>query len=263
MYPILFRIYGLTIYTYGFFVAMGFLAGIYLIKYESRRLGENPEKILDLAFYSVLAAIIGARVFYIATDPSTFLNDPVEIIRIWNGGLVFYGGFISVFIVAIIYIRFHKMKFWQTLDIASPSIAIGHSIGRLGCFFAGCCYGRECHLPWAITFTHPESLAPLGVSLHPTQLYASISNLMLFLFLFSIRKRKKFDGQLFCIYMILYALLRMVNEYFRGDFRGNMGIFSFSPSQSIALVMALIFSLLWFFLWKRAAKGTKGMNHHA
>lgn len=254
MYPVLFRAYGFTLYTYGFFVALGFLAGIYLIKIETIRLGMNPDKILDLCFYAVLAAILGARIFYIATDIPYFLKNPLEIIRIWNGGLVFYGGFISVLLVAIGYIRFHHMKLWQTLDIAAPSVALGHALGRLGCFFAGCCYGRECDLPWAVTFHDPECLAPLNSAIHPTQLYASTTNFLLFLFLFFLRKKKTFDGQLFCLYMVLYAVLRMVNEYFRGDYRGDVGISFFSPSQAIAFVMIAVFSGVWWYLRRQHMK---------
>lgn len=250
MYPVLVQFGQFKIFTYGFFVALGFLIGIYLLKREAVRLGENSEAVLDLAFYSVVAAIIGARIFYIATVPEVFKEDPIEVFRLWNGGLVFYGGLICVILVAVFYTRLNQLPFWRVWDMAAPSIAIGHGIGRLGCLFAGCCYGRECHLPWAITFNHPETLAPMGASLHPTQIYASISNFFLFLFLMYYRKYVKFDGQLFCVYLILYALLRMVIEYFRGDFRGDFGFGFFSVSQSIAFLM-IGFSIFLLVILKR------------
>lgn len=257
MYPVLVKIFGIPIYTYGLLVALGFFTGIILIKHEAIRVGEDPETLMELSFYSILSAIVGSRIFYIFTDLGPFIRDPVEIIRLWNGGLVFYGGFIAVFIVGVIFIRINKMKFLKTLDIASPAVALGHGIGRLGCFSAGCCYGRECHLPWAVTFTHENALAPLHIPLHPTQLYESFSNFMLFAILFFLRKKTRFDGQLFCIYMILYAGVRMVNEYFRGDFRGDFGIAFLSPSQSISLAMILLFSGLMIFLSWKAYKGER------
>lgn len=255
MYPVLFKIGGVPIFTYGLLVALGFFAGILCIKYEAIRLGENPEKILDLCFYSIVSAIIGSRIFYIFTDPGPFIADPWEMLRFWNGGLVFYGGFIAVCIVSVIFIRINKMKFLRTFDIGSPAVALGHSIGRLGCFFAGCCHGRACSLPWAVTFRAENSLAPLHIPLHPTQLYESFSNFILFGVLFFLRKKTRFEGQLFCLYMILYAGVRMVNETFRGDFRGHFGIGFLSPSQSIGLVVILFFSGLMVVLSRRSRKG--------
>jgi len=253
MYPTLFQIGTFSVFTYGLFVALGFLVGLFLLKREATRLDEDADNILDLAFYAIVAAIVGSRIFYIATDPSTFINDPVEIIRLWNGGLVFYGGFIGVLIFVIIYMKIHKMKFWKILDMATPSIALGHSFGRIGCLFAGCCYGRECSLPWAITFNHPESLAPLGLPLHPTQIYASVGNLILFCFLYFFRLRKKYDGQLFCIYLIAYAFFRAINESFRGDFRGDFGLWIFSVSQTIAIIMVVISIITMIILGKRSS----------
>jgi len=252
MHPILFKIGNLTVYTYGFFVASGFMTGIWLARKEARRLGHDPEKIMDLCFYILVAAIAGARLFYVVINYRTFLNDPLEIVRLWNGGLVFYGGFIAALLVSVIYLRMHHLSVWKTADILAPSLALGHSIGRIGCFFAGCCYGSVCDLPWAVTFTHPETLAPMNIPLHPSQLYSSASNLAIFCFLWAYRRRKKFDGQLFWLYVLIYALTRSVIELFRGDFRGTMLFDMFSVSQCIGIIMAVVSILMMTILRKKS-----------
>jgi phosphatidylglycerol:prolipoprotein diacylglycerol transferase len=239
MHPILFKLGSLTVYTYGFFIAMGFLAGISLAKKEAQRLGESSEKITDLCFYILVSAIIASRLFYVFINAEMFVSNPVEIFKIWNGGLVFYGGFIGAGLTAVYYLKKQEMPLWKTLDILAPSLAIGHFLGRLGCFSAGCCYGKECHLPWAITFSHPESLAPTGVPLHPTQLYSAANNLMIFGVLWFLRRRKKFDGQIFWLYVLIYGMTRSVIEIFRGDFRGEFIFGIISVSQAIGISFAL------------------------
>ncbi|MFC1813372.1 prolipoprotein diacylglyceryl transferase [Thermodesulfobacteriota bacterium] len=240
MYPVLFKIGKLSIFTYGAFVAAGFVAGILLAKREAGLLGEDQEKIMDLCFYILIAAIIGSRFLYVVINPEIFFSDPLEIFRIWNGGLVFYGGFIAAVGAAIIYLKNEKISIPKTSDIMAPSIAIGHFLGRMGCFFAGCCYGRGCDLPWAVKFTHPDSLAPIGIPLHPTQLYSSLNNLMIFTVLWCFRRRKKYDGQLFLIYVFLYGITRSFLEVFRGDDRGDSLFGIFSVSQVLGLSMAVV-----------------------
>ncbi|MCJ7615421.1 MAG: prolipoprotein diacylglyceryl transferase [Desulfobacterales bacterium] len=240
MHPILLKIGDITIHTYGFFVAMGFLAGILLANSEAKRLGIDHEKLMDLCFYILIAAIVGSRLFYVAINYELFLSNPLDVFKIWSGGLVFYGGFIAALFTSFIYLKMHKMPVWITADIAAPSLAIGHFLGRLGCFSAGCCFGKESDLPWAVTFTHPETLAPIGIPLHPTQLYSSISNLIIFFFLWLFRRRTKFDGQLFWIYVLLYGATRSFIEIFRGDFRGNPVFDLLSVSQTIGISMSVI-----------------------
>ncbi len=254
MYPVLLQFGKITIYTYGFFVALGFLTGITLAKYEAQRLGEDPEKITDLSFYILISAIIGARIFYVFTMPETFFSDPLEIFKIWNGGLVFYGGFIAAAITAVIFLKKKNMPLWKTADILAPSLAIGHSLGRIGCFFAGCCYGKVCDLPWAITFTHPETLAPMNIPIHPTQLYSSFNNLCIFFILWYLRKRKKFDGEVFWIYVLIYGLTRSFIEMLRGDFRGDTFFGILSLSQTIGISLSFIAAGMLIFLNKRRTR---------
>ncbi|MBW2368925.1 MAG: prolipoprotein diacylglyceryl transferase, partial [Deltaproteobacteria bacterium] len=177
MHPILIKIGNISLYTYGLFIALAFLTAISLAQKEARRYGANSSQITDLGFFILIAAIVGSRILYLIINPELMAQDPWEAFRLWNGGLVFYGGFIAAVITAAIYMRKKKMPLWQTTDIFAPALAAGHALGRIGCFFAGCCYGRACDLPWAVTFSHPDTLAPSGIALHPAQLYASACNL--------------------------------------------------------------------------------------
>lgn len=254
MHPILFKFGKITIYTYGFFVALAFLVAIFVAKYEARRLGESDEKIMDLAFWVLIAAIIGSRFFYVITTPQIFIADPLEIFRLWNGGLVFYGGFIAALITSIVYLKKNHMPLWQTADIFAPALAIGHCIGRIGCLAAGCCYGKACDLPWAVTFEHAHSLAPVGIPLHPTQLYAVLSNLLIFIFLMAFRRHKKFAGQLFLLYVMIYGIARSLVEVLRGDFRGDFVFGILSVSQFIGLSMAIFAGIMLFVLGRRSRR---------
>ncbi len=252
MFPVLLKIGPISIFTYGFFIAIGFLAGIFLATKEAKRLGEDHEKIMDLCFYILVAAILGSRLFYVATSPGMFLRNPVEILKIWNGGLVFYGGFIAALVAGVIFLKVKNIPVWKTADIMAPSAALAHFFGRIGCFFAGCCYGKHCDLPWAFTFNHPDSLAPTGIPLHPTQLYEALNNLIIFCLLWFFRKRKKYDGQIFWMYVLLYGITRFVLETFRADFRGDYIFGNLSVSQVIGGLMAVLSLIMLFIFRKRA-----------
>ena len=241
MHPVLIKFGEFAIYTYGFFIAVGFLAGIYLAKREAGRVGVNADAVVDLSFYIILSALIGSRVFYVFTNPDVFRENPMEVFKLWNGGLVFYGGFIFALITAFITIRIKKLDLWKIADIIAPAIPIGQFFGRLGCFFAGCCYGKSCELPWAVTFSNPESLAPTGIPVHPTQLYHALGSLLVFSVLWLYRTRKKFDGQLFWMYVAGYGAVRAFLEIFRGDDRGD---FYFNGLLSISQVIGILMVLL-------------------
>ncbi|OQY04011.1 MAG: prolipoprotein diacylglyceryl transferase [Desulfobacteraceae bacterium 4572_123] len=255
MHPVLLDFGKFSIYTYGFFVAMGFLAAIWFATREAKRYGVDHEKIMDLAFYILIAAIVGSRLAYVATVPGEFAANPLDMFKIWKGGLVFYGGFVGAMLTAIIYLRAKHLPIWKTGDIIAPALALGHSLGRIGCFSAGCCYGKTCELPWSITFHDPASLAPINIPLHPTQLYSSGSNLMIFLILLTFRRYRKFEGQIFWLYVLLYGIARSVIEMFRGDYRGGeiMGVLSVSQTVgcSLALVAAVMLMILAGKRWKR------------
>jgi len=258
MHPILFSFYGITIHTYGFFLALGVLAAIFMARQEAIRLNVDPDKIMDACFYVVVAAIVGSRLFYVATNLDAFISAPLEIFKIWNGGLVFYGGFIGAVIVVLIFFKMHHMPLGKCADIAAVALPLGHFFGRIGCFSAGCCYGKVCNLPWAVTFNHPESLAhPLHVPLHPTQLYESGANLIVFLLLFFFRKSKQYDGQLFWIYMAVYGVNRSIIETFRADFRGGELFHLLSISQTIGLGFAALAVIMLIVLGRKHAADKK------
>jgi len=240
MHPILIQFGSITFYTYGLFLAAGFLAGVALARHDARRVGIVPDRIVDLSFCILVSSIVGARLFYVITAPDAFRQDPIDILKFWQGGLVFYGGFLGAVLAAVICVRHYRLGAGRTADVLAPAIALGQTLGRLGCFFAGCCYGKTCELPWAVTFRHPETLAPQGVPLHPTQLYSAAANGMIFLFLWGFRKRSRFAGQVFSMYLLLYGVSRFTVEWFRGDFRGDTLFHLLSISQVLALGSAVI-----------------------
>ncbi len=268
MYPVLLRIpfFGgstITIYTYGFMVALAFLVGMFWISHESKRVGQSPARAMDLAFYVIVAAIVGSRILHIAvSERERFLSNPLIIFRIWEGGLVFYGGLIGALLVSVWYMRRHKLPLWIYCDIFAPAIALGHVFGRLGCFMAGCCFGRLVgHPAWyATTFpANPSSFAPTGLPLYPTQLMEAAGELVVFFILFFMRKKKSFDGQLIATYLILYAILRAAVEYFRGDTeRGFLIEPWLSTSTFISLLMFLAGAAIYVVMLKR--KNAKGGN---
>ena len=255
MHPVLFHIGPFALHTYGVFVAIAFLSAMGLALREARKAGEDTERVLDLCFYMLVAAIVGSRILYVVIDWQTFREDPVEIIRIWHGGLVFYGGFIGAFLTALWYMRRAGLSPWRTADILAPSIALGQFIGRIGCFAAGCCYGVSCDLPWAVTFTNPESLAPKGIPLHPTQLYSSFNNLLMFFVLMALSRVKRFEGQIFWAYVLLYGVSRSFIEFFRGDDRGILVGDVVSMSQLIGVTMAAVAIAMMIVLRRRDARG--------
>lgn len=240
MFPILIRIGPLTIHTYGVLVATGFLVAIILTGRQARKQGISSERIIDLGFYILLSAIIGSRLFFVLTQLDHFLRKPLDIFKIWEGGLVFYGGLLLAVPVVILYVRKHKLDLWSIMDIFAPSVAIGHAIGRLGCFSAGCCYGKPAEgLPLAVIFHDHESLARIGIPLHPTQLYESFGELINFFILITLRKHQSFKGQLFWTYILLYSIIRFFVELFRGDEIRGFLFAGVSVSQGLSIAMAI------------------------
>ncbi len=255
MHPILIRIGPLTIHTYGFMIATGFLIGLYLAVRQAKKEGISPDRILDLGFYILLAAIIGSRLLFVLIDAGHYLRHPLDIFKIWEGGLVFYGGVLLAVPVAIWYVKKHSLGIWRTADIFAPPLAIGHVFGRLGCFFAGCCYGKVAEtLPWGVIFSDPECLAPKNVPLHPTQLYEAGGEFLNFLILISLRRHKSFNGQLFMAYLLIYSVLRFIVEFFRGDTARGFLFSHISVSQGISILMFLVAVIGMVILRRRKIK---------
>jgi len=240
MHPVLLEFGFFKIFTYGLLVASGFFVAIMYASMRGEAEGLDRQKVFDLCFYIMIAAIVGARLLYVIVEYRYFSEAPLEIFKFWKGGLVFYGGLILAVIVSIIYMRHHSMPVWKVADILAPSLAIGQAIGRWGCFFAGCCYGIKTDVPWAITFTDPRSLAPLGIPLHPTQIYSSLNALLIFTILVWVGKRKSFDGQVFWTYGALYSIGRFIIEFFRGDDRGFAVENVLSTSQFLGIFILIL-----------------------
>src|SRR6476660_4128982 len=241
MYPRLLELRPITVYTYGVLLAAAYLLGLKLAMVRAKARGLDANRILDLGIYIIISALIGAKLLLLVTDFRTFSSNPRELLTLARSGGVFYGGLILAVPVALVYIRKIGLPLWTTCDVFAPGIALGHVIGRFGCFFAGCCYGKPTTRPWGITFTDPFAAAnvgtPLGVPLHPTQLYeAGAEFLILMILLGTERKGRPFAGRTFWLYMLLYAISRFIIEFYRGDPRGSIGMFS--TSQFISIILA-------------------------
>lgn len=256
MHPILLQAGSLKLYTYGLFVALGFITAIWFTRRNAKFYNVPDQMVSDLFFTILICAIVGARLLYVLINLKAYQDNFFDIFKIWNGGLVFFGGFIGATLGAIIFLRIKKMDIWETADVLAPGLALGHCVGRFGCLFAGCCYGKSCSLPIALTFTNPDSLAPLNTPLHPTQLYMIASNFILFLILLAIQRRKRFKGMVFLSYIMLYSLFRSIIEFFRGDFRGNFFFDFLSLSQGIGLLVSCI-ALVFMVIKMRSRHGNR------
>ena len=222
----------LPLHTYGLLIATAFLVAIWLAGRTTARAGLDQEAVTDLSFWLLLAGMVGSRVLFIIVNWDDYSRDPISVFYFWKGGLVFYGGFLGATAVAFWYMRKHGMEFLPYADALAPSVSIGHAIGRLGCFAAGCCWGGACDAHYALAARFPpESLAyqsQLGhglihagalttLPIHPTQLYESIGELAIFTALTLWRSKKRFNGEILALYLMLYAPLRSVVEALRGD----------------------------------------------
>src|SRR6476620_8571892 len=232
MHPILFELpwsvgsFGrITVYTYGVLLAAAYLLGLQLARNRAKKRGLDQNRVLDLGMYIIISALVGAKLLLLVTDYKTFTTDPAELLTLARSGGVFYGGLILAVAVALWYFRRIGLPLWTTCDVFAPGIALGHVIGRFGCLFAGCCYGKETSVPWAITFHDPFAASnvgtPLDRPLHPTQLYEAGAELVILLVLLATeRKGRPYAGRTFWLYMLLYAVSRFVIEFCSGAERG-------------------------------------------
>ena len=254
MYPELFKVGPFTVYTYGVLLAASYLLGLRLAMWRAKKWGLDPNRVLDLGIYIIIAALVGAKLLLLVVDFDQFSN-PRELLNLARLGGVFYGGLILAVVVAFWYIHRHRMPFWTTCDVFAPGIALGHVTGRLGCLAAGCCYGKPTDMPWAIVFHNPLAAAnvgtPLGIPLHPTQIYEAGASLIILVALLATERRgRRFAGRTFWSYMFLYAVSRYIIEIYRGDPRGTVfGLFS--TSQFISVVLAPLSLLMLFWLSRR------------
>jgi phosphatidylglycerol---prolipoprotein diacylglyceryl transferase len=242
--------------SYGLLVAAGFLLGLWITVRLAKQAGLPTDKITNLVIYCALAGLAGAKLFMFLFDWRTFWEHPGEIFSLstLRAAGVYQGGFLLALVVAVFYMKRAKLPFLQTCDIFSPGIAIAHAVGRLGCLAAGCCWGRPTTLPWGITFRNPDardmSGTPLDVALHPTQLYESIANALIFGFLYWRVRRTHVFGEVFGWYLVLYSIARFVIEFFR--FHEQSTWAGLSLTQWISLVTLAAGS--WLLLRARTPK---------
>jgi phosphatidylglycerol:prolipoprotein diacylglycerol transferase len=260
MFPDLISIGPFTIHTYGFFVAVGFAVGILTAVKVGKTQGVPSQQVMDMAFVMIVWAIIGSRLFYVLINFSYYKAHPLDIIKIWQGGLVFSGGLVATAAAMWWYLRRHRLAFWSTGDLWAPSLALGQAIGRFGCFMAGCCYGRPTGSSWGVIFTHPQSLAPLNIPLYPTQVFEAVSGFAVFLVLIFLHGKKTFEGQVFLWYLILHSTARLFVERFRGDERGLIPGTEMSATQLLAtliLVGSVVVLLILRSRWERKHKRSR------
>jgi len=278
MFPTLFElplpvVGPITIHSYGVLLVVSFLVAIMVARRLAARADIDPDMIVDIGVYIILAALVGAKLLLLIVDwdiyarqfrtlagegggavgealgffgsLGAYLGAVAQMsMSLLQAGGVFYGGFIAAVLASIWYARRSGIELWRLADVAAPAVAIGHGIGRLGCFAAGCCYGIATDLPWGVTFTDTYSGTlvgvPLNIPLHPTQLYEAATNLLLGGFLIWLFGRRKFDGQVFWTYVRAYAVLRFLHEFLRADPRGFLFGGALSTSQFIAIIGATI-----------------------
>lgn len=278
MRPVLFEVWGLPIHTYGILVASAFAIGLWLFARAGTGVGIAPEQVADYGFWALLAALAGSRVLFLVVNWEPYWDacfeaprgqrDCWRILKFWEGGLVFYGGLVGALVASVWFARRQKLRYLVFADAAAPSIALGHVLGRLGCFFAGCCYGKPGGGPFATTFPRgslafadwvrqsgmPSDLRETP-AVHPTQLYEAFALLGIFALLLAVRRRKRFHGQVVLVYLLAYPVARSVLEVFRADsdrgflFRRSLPALSralgLPPTDPVLLSTAQTVSLLW------------------
>ena len=278
MFPTLFElplpfVGPITIHTYGVLLVVSFLIAILVARRLAKLDDIDPDVVVDMGVYIILAALVGAKILLLVVDweiysrqfrtlaaegggvvgqalgflgsAGAYLGAIGQMgMSLLQAGGVFYGGFIGAVLATFWYTRRYQLNLWKVADIAAPAVAIGHGIGRLGCFAAGCCYGIATDLPWGVTFTDTYSGSlvgvPLNIPLHPTQLYEATTNVLLGVFLIWMFRRKQYDGQIFWTYVLVYAVFRFFHEFLRADPRGFLFGGALSTSQFIAIVGATV-----------------------
>ena len=241
MHNDLFSIGPLTVHMYGLMIAIGVIAALYVAEHRAPKNGMDKEMVFPLTMNCLITGIAGAKIMYCIVGWKQFIKDPLSMLG--SSGLVVYGGIIGGILSAVVYCKIRKLNFWDCFDIALPSVAVAQGFGRIGCFFAGCCYGKETSAWYGIAFTH-SNFAPNDVKMIPTQLISSAGMFLIACLLFWYANHAKKAGQIGAGYMVLYSIGRFGVEFLRGDLaRGNVG--TLSTSQFISLFIVVIGIALW------------------
>jgi len=262
-----FGISWIDIHSYGAMAVIALLMGTWLISRESRKVGYDPDRTFNLAILLFVVGLVGARVLYVVVEWARFRDAPaLDTIKLWEGGLVWYGGILFAVPFAIFYLRRHKkeLPLWGATDVLYIGCIFALGFARWGCLLAGCCYGKACDLPWAVTYSHPDSVVVRAVTeahahdLHPTPIYASLMSFAITAILVWVQRRKRFDGQVFALGLGLYAIGRFCIEFVRGDkARGFVKLSeetAISTSQLIGIGILVFAGLLYYGLGRRQAR---------
>ena len=223
-----YKIGPIVIYSWGTFVALGFLIGILLAMRWAKKENIDPDHVLNVAVWSIISSIIGARAVYVIKYWNAYKTNPITILHLWDGGLIFFGGFLVALIVVLLYIRKYKIDYWKFLDILAPAVTIGSAIGRIGCFLNGCCYGYETPLLWGVKFPNVYGYR------HATELYYTVAFLIVFIYLLRVKSRKTFDGEVATNFFIYYSFAFFVVEIFRDNPRNFLYL---TGSQTVSLLL--------------------------
>jgi phosphatidylglycerol---prolipoprotein diacylglyceryl transferase len=257
---------GIPVYTYGVLVAAGVLIGLWYARVYASHAGIDPERVWNLGIYMVLAGLVGAKAWFILSDLGYYWRHKNEIFALatLQSGGTFYGGFVGALLVVMLYSHFQRLPLSTLVDSYSAGLPLGHAIGRLGCFAAGCCYGKPTFLPWGVTFTNPRAAelvgTPLNIPLHPTQLYEATAEFLNFFILVALARRQRFRGEIFATFILLYGVERGLIEFDRGDPGRTLFLHGrFSLMQVFSL--ALIFLGAW--MWRRGSKKSRSVHRAA
>lgn len=243
MRPFLIKFNGFGIPSYGTMLVISFIVALILVKREAKNRNISPVIIENLAFWLMVGVIIGGRILYVVLHPAEF-SDVTSIFEIWNGGMMFFGGFIGAFIAGVLYLKKQRISITLMSDIISPSVALGEFFTRIGCFLNGCCFGTPTKLPWGVIFPNGSFAAQAGLDcqIHPTQLYSSLFGLFLFFFLHRMLHRKHRPGEVFAVFLIFYAGFRFGVDFIR--YYEDMNNFLINQIISVLLVLSGIILLI-------------------
>jgi phosphatidylglycerol:prolipoprotein diacylglycerol transferase len=258
MHPILFHLGPFPVRAYGVMILIGFFIALRYAMAEARRLQAaspgsatvSPDQVFDMSLFGLIAGLIGTRLVYVALNWEMFAPNPIEIVKIWTGGLSFIGAPIFGFGFVWFYCRRHRLAFLPVADIGAPGFALAYVFGRIGCFLNGCCYGHACSLPWAVRFHADGASEALTPPSHPTQLYAAAMSLLIFAILHRLRRRPHPDGAVLLSYLMLYAAYRFVNDFFRRGATAKVLAIGITDGQLAAAIAVPILAVLLIILYR-------------
>lgn len=234
--PIAFNLGFIEVRWYGIMVVLAVLSIVAISLLEARRRKIDVDHIYNLTVWSVISAVLFARLFHVIDNFSYYVQHPLQILTNFEG-LAVYGAVFGILLASIIYCRVKKLRFWTMGDVIAPGALVGMAVGRVGCLLNGCCYGLPADLPWSIVYTNPDSYAPLGIPMHPTQIYHIVWNLVAFGIIWGLRKHVRPDGVLFLLYLAFYAAGDLTVRFFRV---GEPFLFGMQQAQVIGILILII-----------------------